>query len=61
VNVDVNVLGIGFTLLNVVFEIRWCLQMENKFVFRPNDPTSVTKLDVGFEQIKGTPCLSFVI
>lgn len=26
--------------------------MENKFLFRPNDPTSATKLDVGFEQIK---------
>ncbi|XP_062027698.1 general transcription and DNA repair factor IIH subunit TFB1-1-like [Rosa rugosa] len=27
--------------------------MENRFVFRPNDPTSPSKLDVGFHQIKG--------
>ncbi|KAM5574434.1 general transcription and DNA repair factor IIH subunit TFB1-1 [Rosa sericea] len=27
--------------------------MENRFVFRPNDPTSPSKLDVDFHQIKG--------
>lgn len=34
------------------------VQNEKKFVFKPNDPTSATKLDVEFTRIKGASCFS---
>lgn len=34
------------------------VQNEKKFLFKPNDPTSSTKLDVEFTRIKGASCFS---
>lgn len=48
-----------FVCLILFLNIHWPVQTENKFVFRPNDPSSAAKFDVEFKHITGTPFPSF--